>query len=182
MELIFIERLRRRWAVLGVTGGEDEGMESEEGRQIIMSGGIWKLVWEGAKKALESSEDVHRAFISLVREFPTPLRSELLEEVLYPSLRTSLADKASTWSVLAQKALVDRPYPTPEGVEEHVPVEGRELVDGLKVLVGTFKEGLAGLEGKERDKGAEEWARLLEEWMAKTEEGPLVRCFPSYIR
>ena len=179
MELVFIERLRRRWAVLGVAGqaseGADEGMESEEGRQVIMAGGIFKLVWEGAKAALEANAAVHQAFIDLVRAFPTPLRASLLDDVLYPSLRASLPDKASTWSLLAQKALVDRPYPLPEGVEEGSPLGPREQVDALKELVATYKAGLAVLEGRERARGAEEWARLLDEWIGRTEEGPLVR-------
>jgi U3 small nucleolar RNA-associated protein 6 len=49
MELGYIERLRRRWEVLGIEGkGEESGEESEEGRREIMGGGIVKTVISSA--------------------------------------------------------------------------------------------------------------------------------------
>lgn len=49
LEMRFVESVRRRWEVLGIDGGADEGSE-EEAQQKVMEGAIVKEVLQNALK------------------------------------------------------------------------------------------------------------------------------------
>lgn len=177
MELVWVERLRRRWDVLGV---KDKDLSLEEGggagRALIMEGAIVVAVWEGARKALPQSIDLHRSFLTLFRGFPTPLRSALLESTVYTSLRETLGHSAAARSILALRKLEDTPYPS-EG--EHS-LEGAALVDALKVMVDEFKAGAKELTGKESDSVLCTFALTLREWLNRVDDEGLVRA--NYLK
>jgi len=179
MELVWIERLRRRWEILGVKDAEltaEEGSaedQSEQGRKAIMDGAVVVAVWEGARKALPDSLELHQSFLRLLRTFPTVLRLALLEKLVYASLKeeeSALGRTAEGRTILAMRAFEDREYPEGEKKE----MEGKRLVDALKEMVEEFKKAGKELEGKEKDVVLERFAIVLKSWEGKVEDDGLV--------
>jgi hypothetical protein len=189
MELVWVERLRRRWSVLGVAQDSTDhsqdykaidGPESTaEGRKAIMDGAVVRAVWEGANKSIPDSLQLHASFLKLYRSFPTPLRAKLLAGI-YESLEGSgvLGKKAESRRLLAMKGFEDAPYPELEGREKGQELEGVELVDALKAMVGEFKKGLGVVEEvREREELMAEFSIALRGWESKIEDEGLVRRF-----
>jgi U3 small nucleolar RNA-associated protein 6 len=179
MELVWVERLRRRWEILGVKDAEltpEEGSaedQSEQGRKAIMDGAVVAAVWQGAKKALLDSLELHQSFLRLLRTFPTVLRLALLEKLVYASLREEgsvLGQTAEGRTILAMRAFEDVEYPGGEKKE----LEGKRLVDALREMVEEFKRAGKELEGRERDVVLERFAVALRNWEGKVEDDGLV--------
>ncbi|CED85230.1 HAT (Half-A-TPR) repeat-containing protein [Phaffia rhodozyma] len=170
MELVWVERLRRRWDVLGVKDPEYEA-DQAAGRKAIMEGAIVKVVWANALEALPGKLELFHSFLTLFRTFPTPLRSELLGMV-YTSLtdpKSELESKAESWVVLARRGLQDREYKVDESKEKE-PLSGKDLIDAVKTMVDSFKQGVQALDGQEKDKLLEVFAEDLRRQQADVKD------------
>ena len=151
--------------------------ESEQGRKAIMDGAVVHAVWEGARKALPDSLELHQSFLRLLRTFPTVLRLALLDKLVYASLRedgSKLAQTAEGRTILATRAFEDVEYPG-----EKKELEGKRLVDALKQMVDEFKAAGKELEGSERDDLLERFAFLLRSWEGRVEDDGLVSGRPN---
>lgn len=177
MELVWVERLRRRWDILGVKDPEYDA-EQAAGRRAVMEGAVVRVVWSSALKALPADLKLYQSFINLFRAFPTPLRMGLLEMVYEDlmSAENGLGGKAESWMILAGKGFEDKEYSPDEG-KEREPLEGRALIDAIKSMVAGFKKGVETLEGREQGRLLEIFANQVRAWEAKVEDDGLVRAF-----
>ncbi|TFY75773.1 hypothetical protein EWM64_g8237, partial [Hericium alpestre] len=132
MELGFVEGLRRRWDLLGISlkGKEkeraleqdqdagapepmqidDEEIEGDAARQAVLDGAIVKSVISSAAKALPKL-DLFVSLQHLIRTYPSPpsLR-ELLLEHLYAQLKTALPTDPDAVRLHATRALASEPH------------------------------------------------------------------------
>jgi len=71
-EMGFVETLRRRWDVLGITPGKggNDVEESEGGVEQVMRGAIVKTVIEEASKSLGAKPTFFKSVLELMESFP----------------------------------------------------------------------------------------------------------------
>jgi U3 small nucleolar RNA-associated protein 6 len=191
LELGFVEALRRRWDVLGISlqdssdRGRGRGQDPEnqgeridraeeeamgdEARGAIMDGAIVRQAIDGAAKALPTIE-LFQNLQTLIAGYPVPesLRNSLLDH-LHARLAEALPRHAAAVALHATRALALR------SAEE---LAGDALVDALR---RANEEMLAALDadGTERcpqDELAATYAQFIEEWCRKEDvDAHLVR-------
>lgn len=163
LELGWVEALRRRWKVLGIsntaqpsavaweesTGGEGSfGPEGEDARKAILGG---QLVLQAIRSALAATPvtfgssssnsngglDFREGLLATLRTYPSPLRPTCLE-VVYGDL-----EKVAEWGgragaqarmLLLTKGLYDRPYEARRKDDGRVVLEGVELVEAIGTI------------------------------------------------
>ncbi|KAJ7755731.1 U3 small nucleolar RNA-associated protein 6-domain-containing protein [Mycena maculata] len=138
MEMGFVEKLRRRWGVLGLEEEhvEDETAEllavkdGEEARAAIMRGAIVKSVIASAAKALGTTE-LFTALIALIDSFPFSdgegLAEELLEQV-YGLLRHTRPRDPRAARILAERFLPKNLSDTDSGCVDGVQKANEEML------------------------------------------------------
>lgn len=188
LELAWVEALRRRWKVLGITNtsrpaitsGEDAGEGSfgpdgEDARKAILAG---QLVLQAIKSALSAIPvltgktpeglDFRSDLLNTLRTYPSPLRSTCLD-VVYADLDRIAAAAgqagAQAKMVLMTRKLYDRPYEAGLKEDGGVVLTGVELVEALGEI-GKEVRKAAKKAGKEFGEVAGEW---LDERMKENE-------------
>ncbi|KDQ21825.1 hypothetical protein BOTBODRAFT_99309 [Botryobasidium botryosum FD-172 SS1] len=137
MELGYVETLRRRWEVLGISQKEPQPQDdleaSESARKQIMDGAIAKTVIANAVKAIPKIP-LFTLLQKLLSTYPTPLRALLLAE-LHDHLHRVLPSDPHARLLHATRSLTEA-------------LEGEELVDRLKEanqdLVAAVREAQDG--------------------------------------
>ncbi|EKD04624.1 hypothetical protein A1Q2_01084 [Trichosporon asahii var. asahii CBS 8904] len=180
LELGWVEALRRRWRALGIEGAVDSsfdgdqlalkggegsfGPEGEEARRAILSGQlVLAALSEALKKVSPTDRDAHDAgsdgiqfradLLTMLRAYPSPLRSKALEAV-YADLQTlstgqySEETRARAALLLLTRGLYDREYVPGETVLKpgEAALKGSALVDFYAHL-GSELKGASGAMG-----------------------------------
>ncbi|KAI0688035.1 U3 small nucleolar RNA-associated protein 6-domain-containing protein [Cytidiella melzeri] len=195
MELGFVESMRRRWDVLGISvdskgkakahpdtavGGMNEGQveqmqteadgagdESEQARREIMQGAIIKSVVSNAVKVLPKAE----LFVALHELFAT-----------YPTtheLRTALLDHLHT---LLQQILPTDPVAARLSATRHLlpGLSGVALIDALKAANEQFSSAVSNVSSLSHENAesmAEAYAGFVEEWVQKNDLNILLKAY-----
>lgn len=158
LEIGWVEALRRRWKVLGIDLGGDEGAEKmdedvaaglegedlganafgsdgEKARKSIIKGDLIITVLQSAfsNPVLGKSLAFHTDLLHLLRTYPTGLRPRLLDAVY-----THLEEEPSfTFNPVARKTLLERTlYDTPYDPEKDTKHRSPETADDPVVLHG----------------------------------------------
>lgn len=180
LELGWVEALRRRWNVLGISdavegdssvqanslvGGEGSfGPDGEDARKAIISG---QLVIHALNSAFQSLKGntvegarFRQSLIDMLRVYPSSLRSRCLD-IVYDDLG-SVAESSGQAAARARlivmtKNLYDRAYVPGQEEQSGILLEGVELVEELGRIGKTIRQ-----QAKQR---GPEWIEVAGEWL-----------------